>query len=1287
MKLRTGLVAAGVATLSACAGGGSDDLDVKIVFDERVGSLVAAANRAPGENEKVYLRSLRGRFGQLDCNDVVASEQPAAGTYEGDTWLVGAKVDPDLLKPFYGPDWGYNPTPEMLKQLEKGTDAIAQVCVVRDGQVVKQLEMDLFKAWDNARAQGVGGKAYAHNGEVRIHSVQEYGERCIAELGEIPFFDPTGEGEYSTYNCLESTPIPMTVTHADGTVEHPETEVSQCDKPQYIYSSCEPGPRVATRTNEEGTRWTLLCRKSIGGYSSDQYNDIAMIGHNPFTGKTCYFQNALYEKKDGGNIPHPADVEKSTNLWSGIHGGIGSGIECAKCHSADAWIHTPWIDGAKDEQGRPIVPKMGVDPDYEIGFNDAPYTIVNAHGQGWTMPKHLVSEEARACTNCHRYGDHTWTTEYAGRLDGTDPDFRAITTEEFRKFHNEFWMPPSLENLTEENWATSPFGIALNFIKGCSTGASDCEWAELPDGSDTGGEGGEQPVDLPDAELALSALQILGANVEGATDRCNDCHGLTKPNLRQWQEYTDIALETCLNYDLNGDNEEDESEDEVAEEVEEAQPVEENHTGTVAQNEFLEFGPFTVEEGGNIAAVMTGTGDADLYLKHGSAPTTSSFDCRPYSGGSNEQCHGTTAGEYFIAINGYDASSDYALQVVVTPPEGNGGGNGGNGGNGGGTGAVEVTESGTVTQNQFVEFGPYEVPAGSPFKVVMTGTGDADLYLRKGAAATTSQYDCRPYSTGSSEDCEGQGPGKFFVAVNGYATSSDYTLTITYQSGGDNTVPPIAAVNCMRSDPNDDTSYFEAKAIGIFSASAHLNRFRELFKAAYPVDEEGNTASTWAINYTRFRQRVSMPQGNHPKMTQAEFNIVLEWFKRGLPLLDETLPDEQNPDECVPLISEGMVDHVAQMSTQGWTAVNKERGLNMMGCDDSGDPLACLASFPRATQWENGNSNLRLLRTLDFTTSFWMRSSADGRFVANGGGNVAGSTISDIRDNRDLPVSASYDPGFFPDNSGFVYHGTNIGGAGFCNQSLLAGGADRVTFQEAECSAADGVGIYQHLGAALNGGDYFIINGQHTNDNGGHGVTLEDPAAHFSSSAEIRLTPMVHNGSNFVEGNSTSVATPFEGDNILSPSTSLIASRLAGPEGKQLGYVIRRIVATPTETGYDIEAPALGTICVRGGKAAFSFDERVLALHHYVEEDDWAELGFPSASDPTFVQYRERGAANIYAVDISTGQKIRVTNMQPGQYALYPHFRSDGWMYFLVRDSNTDEEFVVASDIGARMSQ
>ena len=35
--------------------------------------------------------------------------------------------------------------------------------------------------------------------------------------------------------------------------------------------------------------------------------------------------------------------------------------------------------------------------------------------------------------------------------------------------------------------------------------------------------------------------------------------------------------------------------------------------------------------------------------------------------------------------------------------------------------------------------------------------------------------------------------------------------------------------------------------------------------------------------------------------------------------------------------------------------------------------------------------------------------------------------------------------------------------------------------------------------------------------------------------------------------------------------------------------------------------------------------------------------------------------------------------MAPGQYALFPHFRSDGWIYFIVR-GDAGGEHIVASD-------
>ncbi len=49
--------------------------------------------------------------------------------------------------------------------------------------------------------------------------------------------------------------------------------------------------------------------------------------------------------------------------------------------------------------------------------------------------------------------------------------------------------------------------------------------------------------------------------------------------------------------------------------------------------------------------------------------------------------------------------------------------------------------------------------------------GDADLYVKLGAAPTLSSYDCRPYDSGNNETCtvKVSAPAKLFASVNGYA--------------------------------------------------------------------------------------------------------------------------------------------------------------------------------------------------------------------------------------------------------------------------------------------------------------------------------------------------------------------------------------------------------------------------------------------------------------------------------------------------------------------------------------
>ena len=58
-----------------------------------------------------------------------------------------------------------------------------------------------------------------------------------------------------------------------------------------------------------------------------------------------------------------------------------------------------------------------------------------------------------------------------------------------------------------------------------------------------------------------------------------------------------------------------------------------------------------------------GTGDADMYVKFGSAPTDSVYDCRPYTSGNAETCTFAApgAGTYYINLKGYAAFSGVSL--------------------------------------------------------------------------------------------------------------------------------------------------------------------------------------------------------------------------------------------------------------------------------------------------------------------------------------------------------------------------------------------------------------------------------------------------------------------------------------------------------------------------------------------------------------------------------------------------------------------------------------------------
>lgn len=1144
-----------LAAPTACGGGGDGDgLDIRVRYHEGSARLRVEVNRGVLGGETLHAQLRRGGVGTLDCREQFAGIDDITGSELGGTEVPtfeGPTVPAEAFEPLYdGTEWlTQDPTPEMLAEIAMG-GWIVDVCLMEGNGVVSQVEVDISRTRDS---EGADGKFDGDEDE-QISSVGAYAAVVVAEMGEIPFFEKVGDNDYLSANCLDGTPIPTVITHEDGTVERPVGRdtargrtisgyfyYNECDNQQFIYDSCEPnavdgmsnGPRVQSARNEQGTHWVLLCRKSQE--AEGEYYDIAMLGNNPYTGKTAFFQNALGRQMDGLNVPHPGDTvssERSPNtwehIWQGLHGGLGFGIQCTDCHSqGQGIIHTPWIDGALNEDGTTVIPRAGQNEDYALGFNDAPFSLVAADRVcsgsrcGWDLHPILDAPEIDACTSCHTIaqGD-IWARDWLARMEPNaaadamnDTGWANGSTAHGRSFDVYAWMPDGLEGVDPENWAQSEFGIAIDFIQMCADNPSDARCTTRPYSTEPISEAGRLPeIELEGMDLAREAATILGARVVGSTETqrevCLDCHSVSTNGFDHWKDLTDAADRDC-----------------------------------------------------NLDRL-----DA-LYFEED--PSIGRFDGVDFTQGQAQRL----------------------LNFVNDAPE------------------ADITAAG----------------------------------VRSDALSVILQE--RPFPTMEA-----------LAEVDGIGEATMRSLR-DYTSMGVEEIMPVTQsearemIDCMREAPEDPDSVFEASKIGIYVAGAQYGLFQDLFRRAYGEDD-------YLVQYLQFRARVGMPKGGHPKFSQRQFAIVLKWFRLGLPNLTDVVEQPVRPTSCEDLLTPELATHISDMQFEGWEAVNEENGIRMFGCD-SGSGVDCFTANPDVTSALKGMGTLRTVTDLDFRTSFWTRTSADGRFIGNGGRSVEGfgSTITDMQRMVNIGIDASYDPGFFPDNSGFIFQG---GGAGFCAQSILET-ATGINFDEPECTRIRGIALYQHVARGLEGGDYFVINSQFTSDSGGG---TSDPRATWGASARMKFTPMIFNGSTYEQLQQVSVDSPFEGDSVLSPSNRVVISRLSGENSETLGYVLRRVQATQFGSDYIINVDdVLGRVCMTGSKANISFDERFFVTHTY-EED---------------------GTANIWLVDLNDGSRHQVTDVEPGQLALFPHFRSDGWFYFLLREDGESRRSIVASDLALRL--
>jgi serine protease len=185
---------------------------------------------------------------------------------------------------------------------------------------------------------------------------------------------------------------------------------------------------------------------------------------------------------------------------------------------------------------------------------------------------------------------------------------------------------------------------------------------------------------------------------------------------------------------------------------------------------------FAVPSGASNLTFKTsgGTGDMDLYVKLGSAPTTSSYGWVSDGSTTTESITvaAPTAGTYYVMVYGYASASGVSLVADYSTSTG------------GNVLTNNVAVTGITLATGASKTWTMVVPSGTASVNFSTsgGSGDADLYVQLNAQPTTSSYLKRSIGSTTAESITISAPtaGTYYVMVYGYSAPSGVTLLGKY---------------------------------------------------------------------------------------------------------------------------------------------------------------------------------------------------------------------------------------------------------------------------------------------------------------------------------------------------------------------------------------------------------------------------------------------------------------------------------------------------------------------------
>ena len=294
---------------------------------------------------------------------------------------------------------------------------------------------------------GLGGQNPIRTADGMPATASGYARLVEPELGAVPRID-----------CGEGVRVPILI---DGVEVFEDQEPLACDNPDFK-GGCNVGSRVGRLEGQDAAGapmpdvvWVYLCRSAGREWFERGIVSVQMIGHNRQNGATAFFEAPDADPSRPNPQPDLLRFDENGLLDGEFPGPDDSAfddafmpppIQCTHCHQADAFIHDPWIDGARlpEDPSQPVIP--------ELARPDSPYHIIG--GEDWD--RRTVHIEGNGCTACHRV---------------PDPDrFLAFGPLDVNEF-----MPPHAPGTMADDYAA---------IRACYDAGPDatpgCDWVEPP---------------------------------------------------------------------------------------------------------------------------------------------------------------------------------------------------------------------------------------------------------------------------------------------------------------------------------------------------------------------------------------------------------------------------------------------------------------------------------------------------------------------------------------------------------------------------------------------------------------------------------------------------------------------------------------------------------------------------------------------------------------------------------------------------------------------------------------